>query len=595
MIVTRPIPAPCRTYCRAAFRRVAGGVLPERGRGMEEINHGRTRTVLTNVRFLLDKGERRCTCGEAVRLPEAEGRAAKRSQEAARGVSALVGGLSKSFQGMRIEEKGHNAHEGDAMVVKPRLLVGVSGDYDFAEVVFDVEKGKCFLFPFRMVWDGKCRLDVNAFRCLVHNEIDFITLDFMLAGRGCSVYRYIAHVNRISSHCKLVEDCVFHKVRPFVLSEVEAGVAEPAICGIVFERGSDVSTAFDIITHCFGYHECVCQIVNVLANGDSVCLHAHDCVECVRDFARVGKTANSAHHDGHKRIKHFIAFETVPFNDIAQINCFVEVCEISGFFRFGLFQHTIRQTAKIKIFIEDRVEIPGFFLELYEFRHAKGLYMYDLASPAKFRGDVGRKHFGVGSGDIYIDVGDLPQCVQNMIEGHIRIFPRFRVQLCEIDPFAQHLVASLNFVDDDEGGFVVIGKHCLNVPFQFDWIEEYIILGLLEVNFQDVVSSDTLVNEMLFEDSPEKVTFPASSNAGYDFHCAIHLCINELPQIFWSFNRHSFTVFGFMGNPMFCKVAILYHNECADVKRWLFKSCENTSFVKCDCSSCCQFEIRSAA
>ena len=57
---------------------VAAGALPERGRGMEEINHGRTRTVLTNVRFLLDKGECRCTCGEAVRLPEAEGQTAKR-------------------------------------------------------------------------------------------------------------------------------------------------------------------------------------------------------------------------------------------------------------------------------------------------------------------------------------------------------------------------------------------------------------------------------------------------------------------------------------------------------------------------------------
>ena len=54
------------------------------------------------------------------------------------------------FQRMRIEEKGHNAHECDAMIVKPRLLVGVSSDYDFAEVVFDVAKGKCFLFPFRL-------------------------------------------------------------------------------------------------------------------------------------------------------------------------------------------------------------------------------------------------------------------------------------------------------------------------------------------------------------------------------------------------------------------------------------------------------------
>ena len=60
MIRWMPTFAPCRTCRRAAFRRVAGGALPKRGRGVEEINHGRTpayakatagrRTTLTNVR-----------------------------------------------------------------------------------------------------------------------------------------------------------------------------------------------------------------------------------------------------------------------------------------------------------------------------------------------------------------------------------------------------------------------------------------------------------------------------------------------------------------------------------------------------------------
>ena len=50
------------------------------------------RRVRANLPAHGRKAERRCTCGEAVRLPEAEGRAAKRSQEAARGVSVLVGG-----------------------------------------------------------------------------------------------------------------------------------------------------------------------------------------------------------------------------------------------------------------------------------------------------------------------------------------------------------------------------------------------------------------------------------------------------------------------------------------------------------------------
>ena len=175
MISTRGIPAPCRTHGRAAFRRVAGGALPMRGRGEAAV---------------------------------------------ARDARPYHGGLQR-FQRMRIEEKGHNAH-------------------------------------------------------------------------------------------------------------------------------------IDFITHCLGYYECVCKIVNVFAYGDSVRLHAHDCVECVRDFARVGKTANSAHHDGHKRIKHFIAFEIVPFNDIAQVNCFVEErwlfksCEDTSFVKggcSGCFRLKIRSAA----------------------------------------------------------------------------------------------------------------------------------------------------------------------------------------------------------------------------------------------------------
>ncbi len=63
-----------RTYHRAAFRRVAGGVLPVRWRGVEEINHGRTRTPLTNAR------------------PELEMRKRKRR------ASVLVCGLSQRFE-----------------------------------------------------------------------------------------------------------------------------------------------------------------------------------------------------------------------------------------------------------------------------------------------------------------------------------------------------------------------------------------------------------------------------------------------------------------------------------------------------------------
>ena len=63
-------------------------------------SHGHTRTTLTNIRVGMgfpENAERGCTYGKAVRLPEAEGRAAKRSQETARGSSVLVCGSKISI------------------------------------------------------------------------------------------------------------------------------------------------------------------------------------------------------------------------------------------------------------------------------------------------------------------------------------------------------------------------------------------------------------------------------------------------------------------------------------------------------------------
>ncbi len=73
MIVMLPIPASCRARCRAVFRRVAGGALPERGRGVEEINHGRTRTGFVNARPELEmrKRKRRASvlvCGSRISI-----------------------------------------------------------------------------------------------------------------------------------------------------------------------------------------------------------------------------------------------------------------------------------------------------------------------------------------------------------------------------------------------------------------------------------------------------------------------------------------------------------------------------------------------
>ena len=50
-------------------------------------------------------------------------------------MSVLVGGSLQRFQRLGVEEKGHDADEGDAVAVGPGLFVWIAGHNDLPEVV----------------------------------------------------------------------------------------------------------------------------------------------------------------------------------------------------------------------------------------------------------------------------------------------------------------------------------------------------------------------------------------------------------------------------------------------------------------------------
>ena len=63
----------------------------------------------------------------------------------------LLCGLLQSFQRVGIDEKRHDAYEGDAVAVGPGLFVWISGHNDLPEVVADVTERESLLFALFIV------------------------------------------------------------------------------------------------------------------------------------------------------------------------------------------------------------------------------------------------------------------------------------------------------------------------------------------------------------------------------------------------------------------------------------------------------------
>ena len=85
-----------------------------------------------------------------------------------------------------------------------------------------------FLFPFFVVGNIPCELDIEVFVAFVDNEVHFVTLPATLAFNGRKHFDN-AHVYRIVAPDKFIVDDIFHQMRIFVLSEVQSRIPDAGV------------------------------------------------------------------------------------------------------------------------------------------------------------------------------------------------------------------------------------------------------------------------------------------------------------------------------------------------------------------------------
>ena len=81
--------------------------------------------------------------------------------------------LVVQVQRVEVEKECLESHEGYSVSVHPRPFVRVAGNNNFAEGITDVAQRVGLLLPLLGIGDGKRRLYVYAFGCLVDHKIDF--------------------------------------------------------------------------------------------------------------------------------------------------------------------------------------------------------------------------------------------------------------------------------------------------------------------------------------------------------------------------------------------------------------------------------------
>ena len=85
-----------------------------------------------------------------------------------------------------------------------------------------------FLFPFFVVGNIPCGLDIEAFVAFVDNKVHFVSLAATLAFNGRKHFDN-AHVYRIVAPDKFIVDDIFHQMRIFVLSEVQSRIPDAGV------------------------------------------------------------------------------------------------------------------------------------------------------------------------------------------------------------------------------------------------------------------------------------------------------------------------------------------------------------------------------
>ena len=246
----------------------------------------------------------------------------------------LVCGLLRRFQRSWVEEKGHDADEGDAVAVGPGLFVWIAGHNDLPEVVADVTERESLLFALFVVGDVPCGLDVKAHVAFVDDEIHFVAPAAALAVDGRE-HLHDTDINRVVASNEFVVDGILHEVRVLVLPEVEPRIADAGIDGIVFGRVVEVAVSAQVKEPCILDEEGRFKITEVFVNGRFVAGNLACGVYRIAESRGIGKAADVARGRVGYDFKKGVVLEVVSLDDVAQVDGSVEVVKIAPLLGFG--------------------------------------------------------------------------------------------------------------------------------------------------------------------------------------------------------------------------------------------------------------------
>ena len=520
MIPKSPILAPCRTRCRAVFRRVAGGALSERGRGFAGKGRGQA--------------------------PEPS----KRHWRLQR------------FERMGVEEKINKTDVRDAAVVVGSGLERVVGYHHLFEGIAGVPKREGFLRPLLCGGDGIGGLDVHLPRPAIDYKVDFVLLYRVLPGR-IVVALHNADINGISTPDEFVVDGVFHEVREFRLAEVDARVPESGIGGVVFYRVVEVAAPLYVKSLSLADQKGVGKMVKVLDDGVSASIDSGHGFCGVGEFGWVCERGGVAHHDVDYLLKEQIVPDVVSFHDVAEINGCVKIFKVRLFCRRRLGEDAIGEASVEQILLDYLEGIPFGCAKRHELGKGQRRNQYHVPSASELRRDVGGKHPGIGASHIDIDIWGCSQPVQDPIEVHKHPLSVVRVDSGKVNPFWKSLAAVLNLVNEHIVHLPVGNKPGANVAVEFDWVDKIGGYGMFKVYFNDVVLPYAGIKQMLLEYVEKQIALAATSDAGKNLYKAVVFSLDEAIQEVVPLDRHSmFSVYMFM--MLFMKMSVVYHKTCLE-------------------------------
>ena len=466
---------------------------------------------------------------------------------------------SKRFQRLGIEEKWHDAYEGDAVAVGPGFFVGIAGYDDLPKVVADVAERESLLVALFVVRDVPCGLDVKAHVAFVDDEIHFVPLAATLAVDGRE-HLHDTDINCVVAPNEFVVDGILHEVRVFVLPEVEPRIADAGIDGIVFGREVKIAVSAHIEEPRILDEESRFKVAEVFADGRFVADKFTRGIDCVAELRGIGKASDVAHDRVGHDFKQGVVFEVVSLDDVPEVDGRVEVVKVPPLFGFGFKKGAFGEPAEREVGVANLEEIPGIGHRFGELCERKRGHRDGFAASTELGGYILREKVGVGAGDVCGDVLSLEKSVEDMVEGDVGFWAIFRTQAREIRAFRQYRFRMLDFIDEHEARGVVGGKSSTNFLAEGDCIAaEKKVIGF-KVDFHDMVWGNAIVKQMLLEEIEQEEALATTAHAYQNLDEIMVLCLYQLVQKDVSFDNHkTVSTLKLRANARKFKTEIVYH------------------------------------